>query len=424
MKPVFKNAAAENLCWISLLSLAGSLQVLVVVVLIFSSIPMTLDPITEGVAPQLLRLFQPEREVSFYRFWIMLALAAQVVLIRFFSKHRLRSLAIAETAWLSLQIFASFKIIQYESPSWARMLLYAVLALSLCSKIFWPELVGIWRRRDAWFKHVHPQIVSTGVLVLVAVLGLWIFGPVQYFDKHIIALSILYYAAVFVFLRNWLASPVMAAGAVLVMIKLQLFNLGVAPMVWLYPDHTPLAHWPDIIIFTLALSYVRSSLGLRLWALACVIGFVMAARGDVLHPEFFKDIPPLSIFYCLHERHFFSYAASFIIPFIYMAVIVWTMIKGLYDRWGHDDGILAALAFYGLVCYARFIWHSDLYGFYWSPLPLVGIMSFVFARWVRRLKEEQAVIVQGVFLFLSLGALLTNVLFTFYPHALSFTGRP
>lgn len=415
IKPIFRTAIGRNLYWISLFSLVESLQVLVVVVLIFSFIPIQLAPITKGVAPQLLRLFQPKRDISFYHFWVAVCLLSQVFLIWFWRKRRydsqlaqrLKPLVIVDSVWLSLQLFFVFKITQYGDPHWARGMLYITIGLSLLSRIFWSELCHYWQRRGEILKSINSLMAVTVLLALVGIFGLWIFDPLQGIDRRMILLSLLYYAACFIFLRSWLQSDLMAAAGVLAMIKLQLFNLGVAPLVWLYPDHTPLAHWPDIMVFTLLLSYLRRMVWLRVWAIA-YLGLVLIIDHG-FHIEFLKNFQPLPIYFCLHYRHFFSYTMSFIIPLLYVAVLVWVIVKRAFKS---DDILLIALALYGLACYARFAWNSDLYGFYWSPLALVALVSFGINQYIR-VREAKLIA-----LLLSLGALLTNVLFTFYPNLL------
>ncbi len=416
IKSIFRTAIGRNLYWISLLTLVESLQVLVVVVLIFSFIPIPWAPITKGVAPQLLRLFQPKRDISFYHFWVAINLLAQVVFIWFWRKRwydsqlaqRLKPLVIVDSVWLFLQAFAAFKITQYGDPHWARGMLYITIGLSLLSRIFWSELCHYWQRREELLKSINPLIAVVVLLALVGIFGLWIFDPLQGIDKRMILLSLLYYAACFIFLRSWLQSDLMAAAGVLVMIKLQLFNLGAAPLVWLYPDRTPLAHWPDIMVFTLLLSYLRRMVWLRVWAITYLALVLIIYQG--FHIEFLKNSQPLPIYFCLHYRHFFSYAMSFIIPLLYVAVLVWIIVKRVFKS---DDILLIALALYGPACYARFAWVSDLYGFYWSPLALVALISFGIDRYMRARDSKL------ILLLLSLGALLTNVMFTFYPNLLS-----
>lgn len=331
-----------------LLSIAVSLQVLIVLAAVFSFIPIKLDSSLDHVLPQVLALFRPEREMFFYQFFVVLTIAVQIACIAVFKDRwhdedffrKLGQFLIAEYCWIALEIFAVFKILIYKGLFWSNALFYTALALSLASKVFWPE-VRMWSGRvyaaaaglskdrrcvrtfDAFFMGflvlalwVPDKSSALGVILahdqffgldsflvspaharvmgetpnvdVLAPLGTgaptlitWsarILGGLNY--EHVLGvmviLGLLYFFAVYVLLRMWFKSCLIAAAGTLVAVKLQLFNISVVPLIWAFPQYTPLRLLPDLITIFFIWRYSRDFKRLDLWLAAGACGLSMA----------------------------------------------------------------------------------------------------------------------------------------------------
>lgn len=335
-----------------LLSIAVSLQLLIIIAAVFSFIPIKLDSSLDDVLPQVLALFRPEREMFLYQFFVVMTVIVQTVLVvvlkdrwqdeGFFRKLG-RYLA-AEYIWIALEIFAVFKILVYKGPFWANALFYVTLVLSIVSKVFWPEvqvwgariyngLIGLSRDRrfvrafdvcvigslmlflwvpdvtsvlatifthDQWFEldsflaaPAHALAQGRGLQTDafaplgagVATVMFWLtqmFGGFNY--EHLIsamiALTLVYFVACYALLRLWFKSVLIAAAGVLMLIKLQLFNIGAAPVVWAFPQHTPLRSLLDLLPIYLLWCYGRDAKRFYLWMAAAACGLSMAYVAD------------------------------------------------------------------------------------------------------------------------------------------------
>jgi hypothetical protein len=151
---------------LTLLVFVLSMQVTIVLVFIYQFIPLKMDPITKGVPSALLELFKPNRNHFFYHAFIATAIIGEALALYIFRKRlELPELAgeigeflICETVWVSWQLFAVFKILQYDNPPWARDLLYAGLTAALLAKIFWPELQRGLKRLHVWLGKDMPAV--------------------------------------------------------------------------------------------------------------------------------------------------------------------------------------------------------------------------------------------------------------------------
>ncbi len=216
-----------------LLTIAVSLQILIVVAAIFSFIPIKLDSSLDTVLPQVLALFRPEREMAFYQFFVALTVMVHVTVIALFKdrwrdpafQRSLKQFLVMEYIWIGLLVFAVFKILIYKGPLWAKILFYVVLTLSIAGKVFWIELKVVSPKIWRWLIRLRAQprfVRAWDVLFIVVVLVfLWVPDP-QAALGRIVALDQLFHLDMF------LVSPALAQlkGAVL---NVDVFSpLGVA----------------------------------------------------------------------------------------------------------------------------------------------------------------------------------------------------
>jgi hypothetical protein len=174
-----------NIIALSLLSLVEALQVLILVALIFSFIPIPVSAFVKKLFPLSLYDVRPERESFFYHIWIGFALGLQGLLV-FILRKRLAE----EVLWpkylpyictmvgvVFIQIFAIFKIFLWGNPWWARVLLYAVLAGGILARFFWPEyqriMAWVWGRAMALGQRAYFLMDAGAIVILLAL----VFAP-------------------------------------------------------------------------------------------------------------------------------------------------------------------------------------------------------------------------------------------------------
>lgn len=257
---------------------------------------------------------------------------------------RLVQFLYAEYAWVALELFAVFKILVYKGPLWAKILFFTALGLSILAKVFWaevrvlsakiyPRLIGLARKPRfilacdiiflaalaflLWipnmqaalgrififdqFDHLDAFLVSPslayfkggalnvdvfspmGVVAPVVAGGMaYILGGLTY--EHVIAvmifLSFAYFAACFVFLRTWTKSFFIAAIATLLIVKLQLFHISVAPLVWAFPQYTVLRFLFDLIPIYFLWKHSQDGKRSYLWYASLACGWSLAYMPD------------------------------------------------------------------------------------------------------------------------------------------------
>ncbi len=104
-----------------------------------------------------------------------------------------------------------------------------------------------------------------------------------------ITLSILYYVSFYLLVNQWLGGRAIAAAAVVLLIKWQMYHPGVVPFIFNYPSATSLRFGVDLLLFWMLLMHLRSMRGWWLWAAAGVIGvslFYMIDTGFYLMVAF------------------------------------------------------------------------------------------------------------------------------------------
>ena len=345
-KNLFLDPVSRNIGYLSLLVFVLSLQVLIILVFVYQFIPMKMAPITAGVPPALLKLFQPNRNHFFYHVFIATAIAGQALVLYICRKRiglpvlavEIREFLACEAIWVSWQLFAVFKILQYNNPPWARNLLYAGFAAALLAKIFWPELKRGIKYFQVWLGgetlRVWPTIADGGIILLLLLAIMipdaekalvrmayadnfnhfdqWLMSPLWAYHKglapglqavnplnggalvlvhalvsfiggvtygHVVEalcfLAIAYYTAFYFFLRFWLGI-LPAIFGVLLAVKLQMFHMGINPLIWAYPGQSVLRHTFDVAVFFCLLLFAKGRGEAYLWLAAAFIGVSMA----------------------------------------------------------------------------------------------------------------------------------------------------
>jgi len=345
-----EDHATVNIILCLLLVLIESLQLLIVLVLIFSFIPIPVSPMVHELFPRFRQDVFPKRDLFFYRFWVGTVILGQAVLLGSLRNQlsgpqlgrRLRPFCAVEALWLFLMVFTVFKIFVYGHPAWGMPLLYAVLAGSLLSKIFWKELCNAAKFSYSYISEHHKVISRAADFIFPLVIAglifvpdlqavaarMWIGDSLIHMDGTLMGqawaylngailnvdvyahyglgmpifvallakslgifsytgvLSVLIWATViyfilcYFFLRVWLKSVPLAIAGVLIAIKWQMFHPGVYPFVFTYPYSTVCRYLFDIIFLFLLLAHIRRGNFYFLAAAGAVCGLALFYISD------------------------------------------------------------------------------------------------------------------------------------------------
>jgi len=342
--------SVPNIILCSLLVVIESLQLLIVLVLIFSFIPIPPSDFIRTLFPRHQQLVFPKRDMFFYRFWVATLMAGQAALLIGFKDQlsspkmgkQLRVFCMVEAGWLFLMVFAVFKIFVYGYPSWGFYLLYAVLGGSVLSKVFWKEFKMAAQASYAYLND-HSMTVQKAVDIFVPLLiagllfvpdlqgviaRMWIGDCLHHMDTALMAqvwafckgaminvdvyehyglgmpiliallakglgsvsyagilsiliwASIIYFILCYSFLRVWLKNIPLAIAGVLMAVKWKMFNPGVYPFIFTYPDTTIIRHFFDIIVLFLLLVHTRRGNFNILMAAGAVCGLALFYVSD------------------------------------------------------------------------------------------------------------------------------------------------
>jgi hypothetical protein len=322
-----KDQTIANVIFCCVLVLIESLQVLIVLVLVFSFFPIPPSPLLQHLFSRQLAEVFPKRDMFFYHFFVGLAIAGQIALLTICRKQlsssrfmeQWRPFFLVEAGWLFLMVFAVFKFFVYGYAGWAKHFLYAVIAASVLSKIFFKELkvagssvyAYILRKSAAVSLAVSvlfPMLIAFIIFVpdLQAVVArMWIGDAIIHMDTSLmgqawaytkgiklnvdiyspygvgmtvfisliskilgglsyekvegilIAGTIVYFIFCFFFLRAWLKNVWLAMAGVLLAIKWQMFHQGAFPFVFTYPYSTVVRFWFDVTVLFLLLAHRR-----------------------------------------------------------------------------------------------------------------------------------------------------------------------
>jgi hypothetical protein len=105
---------------------------------------------------------------------------------------------------------------------------------------------------------------------IVMGLGSRLFGGFGYENvfQLLVILTIIYYAATYIFLRSWLKSVPIVIIAMLMGLKTQMFHTGVSPFVFTYPSSTVVRNFFDVFFFLCIWRHLLGGKSLFLWAAA------------------------------------------------------------------------------------------------------------------------------------------------------------
>jgi hypothetical protein len=285
-----------------------------------------------------------------------------------------------------------------------------------------------------------------------------------------------YFIAAFLLLRFWLGSFLLAAAGILLSIKFQMFHWGVAPIIWEFLSVTVVRYFLDMFFLFFILHHIRhrswglwaacicsgislaymSDTGVYQWVALCVYLLILGweqrkiflavyaivpfflsvvilwmIEGPALWSAafwqgameqgnlFLNGLGDLPIYQNLSDGNFFAFFMGLFIPVVYVFSLILTGAQYALDRSRRENVFVVILCIYGLGLYHYFICRSAVSSYHAVDIPFV----FVLCYWAREiLSRTSARMRRGISLMifsLTLGALLTNYFFTYYPNVLN-----
>jgi hypothetical protein len=290
----------------------------------------------------------------------------------------------------------------------------------------------------------------------------------------LMVMVILYYGLLYAFLKVWLRSALLAAGLLAVAVKIQMFHTGISPLIWIFPQDTPVRHCLDIPVLWCLWQHIRGGKNEYLVGAACGTGAALAWQISsglclllalwgylVFLLNMAKYRARMASSFCTLRRtllyFFLPLAVMMLILFLIQGKAVFQLefwkntlepvqlfLQGvgtvsifscLYDRhffafimgfvvpvvyaWtliAAKDLFLVTVCIYGLGMYVHYLAHGSTSHYYAVGVPLVLVAGFWVSKLVQWFSEAQRL---KILLLLSLGAwgaLFTNIYFVYYPN--------
>lgn len=316
---------------LSLCSVSVALIVTLLTIWYFSFHPIALD-LSVGVFGEWLSDFKPEREVFFYRIFVMSGIIAQVIgfwICRsFFSKGVNPALPLQKNTTLNF--------------------IDAIIAIVVFLFIFVPSADAIFSRVTDRFFHVDSFFASPGWAVvnglklnvdlisqysiLIPVITAKVLHALGHFDhKGILsfemALGAFYFCAFYFLLRVWIRAQKAAIVGVFAGIGVQMFHPGVFPLVWQFPSATVVRFWWDIPILLALLTHLRTGKSVYLWLASIGVGVALVWTLDA-GVYLWLALATYGIFYIFQQRNMLAKTLGFMavlltLPFIVAFLILW-----------------------------------------------------------------------------------------------------
>ncbi len=392
---------------LTIFAMVEAIQVLIVAAFIYSFIPIHwAQPIPKGL--------EPERESFLYFIFIAAAIGIVCASLKWIKPRLEQSqfrrafiyFLCLEGWWIFWELFSFFKwitykypfynILPYEDGSWVLPFFDVVLAGWLLSKIFWPECLRFAKKFGAYVLprsyHVFVDIaVSAFIILSLCLIRIqdalalnFVWDQMNRLDQwsnavHMgygqvivlfIAMACCLMIGFYLFLRRWLKSIAIAVFATLVVMNMQLFHSGLAPM-WLIPPS-----WQADLY---------------------VLGF---------------DNWPM--FKALQVRQFFPFFMGYLVPICFVLTVLLNIPHWSQSR---DRRIASSIAIAGLGIFVFYIFRPAIGAYGMVAMPLLAVLSF----WIKELAQVFAPSVHRIILIalviIAAVMLMTNRLFVVYPNA-------
>jgi hypothetical protein len=144
----------KNIAWLAALALLESLQLIIVVALFYSFIPIPPDHFYSTIFPFFSKGLFQKRDMFFYRIFVGTAIGLQTAFMFFYRKYlndeesmpKVRAWMVMAVVVLIPQLFLIYQAWLGPHPEQARQALCVVCALAIAVRVFWPEVYS-WAKR-------------------------------------------------------------------------------------------------------------------------------------------------------------------------------------------------------------------------------------------------------------------------------------
>jgi len=179
------DVKTKNIVAYSALVLALSVQVVIILAVIFSFIPIKLNSFVQTLLPLYWDQVRPHRQIQFYAVFILFGITAQAWGMIFLKKQlqdngfakALGPFVIMQWVWVLIETTAAFKIFVFGSPQWAKWFLYLSLLAWGLNTIFWPEFKRGSQRCYHWLAQPANALLASRwmdvLLVGIVIILLW-----------------------------------------------------------------------------------------------------------------------------------------------------------------------------------------------------------------------------------------------------------
>ena len=276
MRPVF---------FLSLCSVIVAVAAMLVLIRFFSFHPIHADLATE-VLGEWLSDFKPEREVLFFRFFVLTALLTHAVGVWQFQSWFARGPRLSAIDkrtdswscwdWAGLVFIVFFIFVPDASNVLSRITDDCFHIDSFFTAPGWAVIHGL---------KLNMDVVSEYSVVIPALASQFLNG-INHFDYTGIltlemAMGAVYFCIFYVFLRIWINQRAVAIAGVCAGISMQMFHPGVFPLVWQFPSATVIRVWWDMPMLLALLAHLRTGRPVFLWIAASCVGIAMVWTLDV-----------------------------------------------------------------------------------------------------------------------------------------------
>ncbi len=314
-----------SLCSVTVASLVTGLAIWY-----FSFHPIALD-LSVGVFGEWLSDFKPEREVLFFRIFVVAGIIAQVIGFFIFKPHFSHGVNQA-----SPKKDIRFNVID------------AVVCFIVFFFIFVPSSQAVFARITDRCFHVDSFFTSPGLAVigglklnvdqiseysiLIPVIAANILNALKHFNylgilSFEMSLGAIYFCMFYLFLRIWMHLRIAALIGVFAGISVQMFHPGVFPLVWQFPSATVIRFWWDIPILLALLAHLRTGKSIYLWLASVGVGLALVWTLDA-GVYLWLSLATYGVFYVYQQRKQWLNASGLMaavlaLPFLVAFLILW-----------------------------------------------------------------------------------------------------
>ncbi len=338
----------RNVFYITMIAVALGCQALALLTFAFHFVPVPEDATFTVLGPYK-NLFSPEREMFFYRMFVLAVLGLQAAGVFLFRRKlssgdlgsSLRRYACTETALLAVLLLFAFKLTVYGPVRFLQVFFILVLLCCIGIKVCWPfckrsfscggmeRMLGrispafrVWGHALAvsiifLIVYVPPDVALTCITDNYIHLDSFVMSPGWAFLKGnvlnvdtisaygvgmpavlailaracggfeytsvlgvLMGVAVVYFAISYGALCLWFRNPLLAFGAVLVMLKLHLFSHGPQHFIWQTPSATIIRYFWDSIFFLMLVRHVQTGGKKFLAAAALFSGVALCYLSD------------------------------------------------------------------------------------------------------------------------------------------------